>query len=735
MDKLMFRILLRCIFFFPLIAHAVEQPIWTHTPGPYSIGVMGFASLDLDADGVREVVMTATSRLGSPPEQANLLLISQNQGDVHRITDVTALPYGHMFHSASGLQRYSGFFVLAHPSGDRVVAIVRDYLDWGGGSITMRTFAGKPLKMIASVPVQSNFVMNGIADVDGDGSLEAFGLYERTSTGSLPGVIDYATGNAEWFDATRSALHLAAGQFDMDPALELVFGTEGANIGSLGHGYVVDGATHATQWTHFAGFNGVIRVGNFVGSANVREFMVVEQYGPARVFSTAGGLTPGLSFPITNLGVGALDVVDIDGDEIDDLVVGQLQQSRILAYSPTTGAEIVSLAAPGGAGVNAVAVAQLDPGRPGLEVAHASFEHGRPASLYRVRTLQGGDELFSSHTTIGPMSTLVRANLDGVGADEIVGLSSGRPLESINDEGLSNEIMILDAETGEELRSRDRVFGASGLSGCDRTELAVANMDADPQLEIVALASCSSGFTSLPIVVLDSQSLDVQWSRDWILGKTFAMSLADANGDTVPDIALLVADRVILFDGSNGIQLWESPLFSVAPNGAASLASGNFDADASLELAVTSGSTVRIIDMVSHTILRTLTVSSEIVGQWVEGTGSDCRHVLASATTLSRRNCLTGAELSSRTLAVSAQFVRAITDSNGLLILSDGLRLSLQEDAAITAESAEWGPFLAASNRGSILFDAGVAEVVVGNDYGLARFDFSPFELFSDGFD
>jgi len=674
---------------------------WTVYPGFYQPGGAGIEVMDLDGDGQQEAVVTGTSNGGFGQGSAKFFAVLARVGDELEITGVARLAEGESFAGdmrlvpgADAAQQFAAPLTL--PSSQQVLAV----------------YAGNVPERIAEIPLPVQYRVDGIADVDGDGVLEVFGR-----NAGYPEVRDFATGNLEWTDSQHTTNAVGAGQLDGDSALELVFGA--TNSGDSA-GYVLDGATHAQQWSWPDGFRGTPVFGNFDTVPTTHEFAIVEPWGMTRVFVTSPFFSPRSDYATGE--VQAIAVRDIEGDLVDEIIVGEGQWGSVIAYKPTTWAQTFNHQNPEH-GVSAVAVGQLD-ADPELEVIFGAGLTSSGADLLQVFDAGFDHVQFASIDARGPHSATMVADLDGDGKRELV-------WATLDTTSIHNgpSLIIADAETGDELRRIDGVM----MPWADNPglRLLTANLDADPALEIVI----GSGYTYEGRVrVLDGVTLQEQWTTTLLDVEVVRDVVAfDANGDATLDIAVAAQGRLTVLEGATGVELWRSA--SVTPTSNETVAVGQIDLDVSPELLFATGNQLYAIDASTHLFERAIAHGAPVLAAATEGNGNDCRIVVYEATRLVRRHCDTGAIDTLREYELTALMVRPLTDSAGMLVVSDGTRIQLLDGSNTLEVSAAVGPSLGWNNLGTVQTTANGIEVYTGDLISTHRFVLNGAIIMRDGFE
>ena len=187
-------------------------------------------------------------------------------------------------------------------------------------------FAGWPLQQVRAFDLGVRIDAAVVGDVDHDGQDELV-----VSSGWWDGleILDLATLAVRWADPDVHAGNLLLAQLDADPALEIV--TSGAP------GVIIDGATHATEWTYKDGF------GDFLApyhGGNTPEFVGAHAWNSLAVFQSQP-YSPLWDISVSN--VGAIDTYDFDGDGKDEIIEGDDQWGSVVVYDGQTHEPVLSI--------------------------------------------------------------------------------------------------------------------------------------------------------------------------------------------------------------------------------------------------------------------------------------------------------------------------------------------------------------------------------------------------------
>ncbi len=690
-------------------------PDWTSIPGFQGPAASGVVTADLDGDGVRETIVTGTSRLESPgaDDRWFLAVIGLRPDVGFRAQQLRRLEAGEYF---------LGRIDVAHvPGGEpRIVAVIGN-----GAGARLVQFGGPRLSLIAEVPVPYDFQLNDVADVDADGDLEVVGCLCADTVSGPAQIRDLSTGSVAW-TGTSPGARTRVGQLDADAALELVVG---GFAGSAGH--IVDGASHLTQWTFDAGFNGKIVVGDFRAETPGNEFAVVGNSGGSgtqgftRMFRSEPDFAATGTLPITN--PGGLSVIDTTGDGIDELVFGSgigqglANGVHVLSLDTGTGLQWFPQSA---LTVSGLTVAPLTPG-PAPYLVHGGGVDSSGRDVLRIVHMASSITYFHQFDERGPHSSVVVGDVRAANAPEVIRVSH-------HSESGSAGPVVQSIDTGNGLERRIATSAMIPHGNDQGVSILLAQIDTDPQLEIIL----GSQDENAPKV----EALDgISFEREWVSPSLRAdPSVAVEALVFVPSndggrIYAATNGTLVALSAASG-QPVAAPV-SLPSDGPNTLVAANQDADAALELSFGTGSTVHVLDTGTLEVEGYMTADPPIIGQHIEQVGNACVNVLVFADRLERRECLVGTLLSVRPLAVpAATWVGFVTDSFGDLALSDGHRVLLDHQGQVVEQSEQLGHAVGWRNRGHVRVENGVVHVVIGGQDSVHQIRFAG-HLFADSFE
>lgn len=508
---------------------------------------------DLDGDGRLEIIeaLTRVSEDEPPWERvtagaARVLALDPKAGSLRMMA--VLIPGSSELVGIGTFPRDGSNLGVAVASADGVIA----------------TFLSNAQDPLARYQVGRSLAAVHVADADVDGTKEAIVVgREGVSAHSL------ATGATLW-SRQQGAYRLGVGQLDGDPALEIVL--EGVV------GYVVDGATRGVDWEYAAGFPSAVAVGRF-GAGGAPGFVT-------------GGMTGFRSVPYSPLWtvgtpVGELATYDIDGDQADEIVVGNTSGTTI--YDADTQTVLHALPS----GTRNVALGDVDGDgtieAAGLMPVGAGRGFGVLELNGTVRASEGNESGVFSRVSID--------DPDGDGAPEALVIGGGGSEPGV--------IRALELRDGRE-RWRTTLSGIDPLNQPLRIRAQrTAQLDADAANEIVLAArnsfrtrlvvldgatrqpqavNTSGGFGSFEFVshvevlsteprvlTVSRQNGQVQlrrFSSDALVAQGTALvpaqygdalydvQVADVDADGDEDVLLATSSHIVAFDLASGTVIW-----------------------------------------------------------------------------------------------------------------------------------------------------------------------------------
>ncbi|NCT68516.1 MAG: hypothetical protein GXC76_12880 [Rhodanobacteraceae bacterium] len=672
---------------------------WEDYPGFQGAGHAGIAIGDFDGSGKLVAAVTGNTDVYYSSFSSQLLAVlgTDVTGQLG-VRTISMLP-----------TRLVGPLVPAPREGqaDRLAAVVGE-----GAASQILILGGVPLRVVRTIEAPFVRKVTAIVDVDADGRLDVVAMAGTSSwSDSYPAILDYETGAVQWL-GSQTVTDIGVAQLDGDAALELILaGTPGR---------IVDGATHAVEWTYPSGFVGRILVGRFNADPNVPGFAVAVAYASSVQVFRGQPYSPVSEFA-TN-GNGFAGVVRLSPGGADQIATSGY---GVAIYDPRNGQRLLSVGYPDN-DVAALAVGDID-GDARAEVVYGSRNGLRAIDL----TTQADD--YSQNRETGPHTAIAPGDLAGNGSEQLAYLT---PSSSSGSGSGSSVLRVLDAASGKRLRTRSDVFSSWTY---EPPHIAVAQLDGDAQQEIIL---AGSGSWAGEVAVLDGLSLQDQWrvgGYNSVFGNGTISSLAaiDVNGDGIPDVVVATSGgKVVVLDGRNGAVLWQS--VTLNGNTPPSLAALRLAAGGP-GVAVARGAGLYVFDLASHLLVATTKTAAGVVGLWQWGEGAACRlAALDQAAVVTLHRCDTLALEGQRLLPTGSAFFRPLDASATRLIAASGPYLyEVAADGTAIPISTALGNQLGIGNKGLVRAgpDPQHVDVIIGSDYMIARKVLGFDALFANGFD
>ncbi len=423
-----------------------------------------------------------------------------------------------------------------------------------------------------------------IGDVDGDGASEV--VYSGIQEGQIR-VLSGASGTEKWsaYSPDGGASGIALGDPDRDGKLEIAWAA-GYNSTGPDNLYVLDVASRQREWQSLD-FNGP-----FLGF----DFGDVDADGrPEFLYScqeTDSGYSDGLWFvhdarshalefqspPPTGLhwaGSVRLASANVDADPQREIFVttSHLYTGKLLAYDGKTHQVEWQNEIEDGLTFRALALADVDlDGRLEL-VASVGVEHtGAPGIFVYVFDAQtGGREWRSPNLSEFTFGDLSPLRVAQLDAD---------PQPEIVVAESDGSIHVLDAVK----RTEEAVTDELGVTAFDTRDL---NADGKDEL-IAAIYDSSESVASLHLIDLSTGRLGTRIAG--FPARVDALRAQDLTADGKPDFVLGWGGRLHVLDGANGAEIWKSALLGENVGSEDGLLLGDFDGDGRTEIAVSNGS-------------------------------------------------------------------------------------------------------------------------------------------------
>lgn len=504
------------------------DPLYYSVDSFDGVATSRYAVTDLDGDGIPDLVFSA--KAGT---EDVLLVVGKTIGGDLGIKQTLLIPTGtspvRILRSGDG----------ADP---RILVVGRNSL--------VRELGGWPLAFTGVFSIMPSAVAAVMGDVDADGSDDLTVLTSgRLSTYALP------TGNLIRSSpvAASGASDLAFAQLDADSAQELIIG---GNVPGL----VLDGATHAIDWSYIDGFGSKLATGQLATSLSA-SWVGARDWYRYTVFRSAPW-SP-LWSGTTSHDIGAIATAQIDSDGRDVVIVGDGQWGSVRIIDSETRQQRLAIPNPGH-GINAIVTGDFD-GNGSVDIA---FSPGGaiydPALVIADSTT--GATLWSFEAAEAPLTQTAIGDVDGDGRLELVSLDYAPSQTS--------GVIISDFLTGvEEWRKQESTFGMPGLLDFSISRMELVPDSSGPGMKIVLAGTDNNGAA---FAVLDGVTKRVSAhagqaatnaTRD---GRMKDIELFDYDHDGVKDFVMVsyglstasAGVFLYVFSGIDGTPLWISPLLA-----------------------------------------------------------------------------------------------------------------------------------------------------------------------------
>lgn len=547
----------------PVASNNSFQLKWQKRVMGTGIGDRGLHIVDLDGDGDREIVATASQ--DGFWENSAWYTLAWNGSD-----------YVHDWIPGSYPEPIGTLLVLnmdEDPTPEVVVATGDQILIYDGATRVLQSTISLNTDEIREM---------AIADVDSDGALEAVlvgddGLFIH----GLPG------GVLEYQSAAYPGYTVAVGNVDTDPGLEIVIGNGDDT------GYVLNGSTRAVEWAPVTGFGNIVRLGDIDGDG-ISEVVAASSWYVIRIYDVdLHSITDSID---ADQDIDALEVVDVEGDGPIEIVYGDGQGGEIYVHNGASRA-LKWMADNPEHGVTGIAFGDADGDGVRELVWGAGYSSTGPDYLFVVNAVTRALE-WKSDDIVGPFAGFSHGDVDLDGRREL--LSTSYRSDSGYGDGL---LLIQDAETGQ----AEYAGETTGLNWTGTWRVRNANIDADPQPEIfVATSYLYDGV----VICYDGLTRAEQWRAQIPSGQTIR-SLAVADVDLDGQLEVVAGTNIVhsgasgtyvyVFAAATGAQEWRSPLLTTGSS-LDLLRVANVDADPNPEIVVVSDDgVIFIIDGVLHT--------------------------------------------------------------------------------------------------------------------------------------
>jgi hypothetical protein len=624
------------------------QEEWSFGLFGSSIGSQGLSAIDLNNDGILEIVTE-----GRSPSGNNIWYVVKKSG---------ASEYQQIWSSRPTTSPISRL-IAAVPAGTSSAKI---FLGLQDGSIEI--YNGLTFEKENSTQLGSNIVDMEIADVDNDGQSELI-----LTDGVQTYVYSADSLQEEFILDNFGGNDLAIGNVDTDPAMEIVITSDDYNSQ---HGYVIDAETKTLEWDYLNGFGARVAVGD-VDADGMDEIVAMASWGNITVID-ADIKTP--SWEITSFDNDALLLADVNNDGTPEILHGDGQWGDIHCVDGQTHLQLWAINNPEHGTTN-IAVGDVDQDGQ-IEILWGTGATSSGADYLLVADQSSATIEWQSQDLDGPLSAVDVGDVDDDGADEIVMVSFGS--NAGYDEGI---IHIFDAQThalewSSPLNLMDwmgvrsvkigdvdddgetefvvttaytyggiiRVYSGSTHTleqestpqdGLYFTDIEIADVDGDGQTEIIAgQGKEHTGATGIYLTVFNGATLAEEWKSVSLASgwdPVTDLEISDVDGDGNLEILCSIGSLYQSYANNNKIYVYDGvthQLDWLTEVPAATIETADLDADGTMEILlarkdgsvdVYSGTDFSYISTVSLPLLSFITafqisdIDQDGVNEWLVG--------------------------------------------------------------------------------------------------------------------
>ncbi len=520
---------------------------WTRATFGTGIGHTGLPASDLDGDGTFELVAGAS--------------------------DGGFGPNSYWYVIKKGASGYSHDHVGENGTTIRAVRVANvdgqagDEILIARGS-QIEVYDGRTYERLDTVSVATSGLRGlNVIDVDSDGSLE----YVFCDSSTLY-IYDVASGVMEYSGSGYGGNDVSVGNLDDDPGMEIV-------VAGGSDGYVLDGASRTVEWTHFSGFGQYVRTGDIDGDGRAEIVAGAAWY---RITVYDAELQSPKYEISTDLNLDALQLADVEGDGIPEIVYGDGQWGRVWVHDGATGA-LEGSVYNSEHGVTDVAVADVDGDGVKEIVWGAGYSSTGPDYLF-IASYPSSQIEWQSQDISGPFYAQDHGDVDNDGVPELLYGSVS------SDSGYGDGLYFVHDAVTKELE-----YQSGEPTGVDWTGLyriRNADIDSDPQREICITTSITH---SALIICYDGVTHEEQWRLQTTSGLAFrSMQIGDVDADGSLEIVAAPYREhtgapgtfLYVYDAATGQEEWHSVDLGSYWATLGLLRLANLDEDPALEMLV-----------------------------------------------------------------------------------------------------------------------------------------------------
>ncbi len=485
-----------------------------------SIGRNSMNSVDIDNDGITELICSASSQ-------------SYGYNDFWYIMRYNAADgtYTQIFTSPQYSKGITNLKVVDFKN-DNNYSLVLSYDD---GSIEI--YDGKTralLKKIKAVNERINSLV--YADADNDSKKDIVIACENNTY-----VLD-ANSFQQKFKIAQGSKHVRVGNVDADSKNEIVL--------SYGAVYRISGSTVSNIWRFYTESDGQVELSDIDGDSKL-EIIFAENWYKINIYDADTKTT---KYTIAaELDINTLFVKDVNNDGIDEILYGDAQWGEVYCYNAVTRTKMWSVNNPEH-GVAAINYADLNNDGKEELIWSAGWTSTGADYLY-VYDVPQNKLLWRSDDIVGPFYALAKGDVDNDGKDDIVGVS----YESESGYG-SGILVIIDAQTNKLKWKSNGHFLQQVWTGL--YNVSIKDLDKDGQNEIIIAAGRT--YTG-QIWIIDGKNHTIKsthiFSSDNI-SEFYSMTVDDVDNDGEDEILAASSSMLYAIRPSDWAILWKVSLYN-----------------------------------------------------------------------------------------------------------------------------------------------------------------------------
>jgi hypothetical protein len=479
-----------------------------------SIGRNSMHSIDIDNDGIVELICTAAAQ----DYGANFWYMMHYNSNDNTCDQIWT--------SSQYSKRISTLEVVDFDN-DKNYKILLCFEDG-----TIQIYDGKSRELIKEVkPVNERINSVVYADADNDSQKEIVISCEYNTY-----LLDPIT-FLEKFKIAQGSKYVRVGNVDADPNNEIVL--------SYGAVYRVTGSTSDYLWRFNTSGNGLLELSD-IDSDSQQEIIFAEGWQRIYVYD-ADDQTAKYSID-TDLDINTLYLKDVNNDGVDEILYGDGQWGEVYCYNAVTQEKMWSVENPEH-GVAAINYADLNNDGKEELIWSAGWTSTGADYLY-IHDVPENKLLWRSDDVAGPFYAIAKGDVDKDGKDEIVAVS----YESESGYG-SGVLLIIDAQTNKLKWKSDGNFFDEVWTGI--YDVSINDIDKDGQNEIIIAAG--ETYTG-KIWIIDGKNHSIKSSHLFSsdnISEFYSLTVDDVDNDTQPELLAVSNSKLYAIRASDWAIKWK----------------------------------------------------------------------------------------------------------------------------------------------------------------------------------